>query len=126
MVSRKYVVPPETALRITGTLESPISTEYTFHPNRKKTRVFLPNTAHSYTGDTLELVVINVSARYVTLKKDQVLASATEIDSVLDDEVDDEDSFSDQLPDLRSYGPDDDSSDSNNEEEMEDLHKFVH
>ena len=36
MVSRKYVVPPETALRITGILESPIGTEYTFHPNRKK------------------------------------------------------------------------------------------
>ena len=39
--------------------------------------------------------------------------------------MDDEVSFSDQLPDLQSYGPDDDSSDSDNEEEMEDLYSFT-
>ena len=102
LVSRRYVVPPETALRIICRLESPINNMYTFQPNRKYTKVLFPNTVHSPGGAFFDLVVLNDSVRYVTLKKDHILGSAIEVESVIENNDEAGKKIYDEgVPDLR-------------------------
>ena len=120
IAARKYVVPPETALRIKCKLDAPFENEYSLQPNRKFTKVLIPNTVHSPSGSELELVVINDTRRYATVKKDQLLGHASEVDILEPGSDDVKDKEEDTTPpDLLDYGPDDDSSSSEDEDDYE-------
>lgn len=85
-VSRRTVIPPQTAMQIKCSLENPVPAEAIFQPKRSATSVLLPNMVHTCRDQECTIVATNDSDRYVTLKKDCIVGSVMEFDEILDDQ----------------------------------------
>ena len=79
MMSKKTVVPPQTSMNVSCALENPMDNDYLFSPYMSKQPVVFSESLHA-SNPQCHTRVFNHTDKYITLKKDEVIGCATEIE----------------------------------------------
>jgi len=101
LVQKKIVIPPFSLKIIKARMTHPTSSEYMLTPIRNAKDVLVPSMVVK--GDsTVPVCLLNDSSKYKVLKKDQLLATAVEVDEVVSELNSDESSESEMAhPEFR-------------------------